>query len=579
VTTTAAIPETSTVAAITADYSDMIIEFPNEFYTDKEDPQPPLYEIEASYYDGEITGEALKLYDDLDKFSRLYLENNVEQYEKRNNIWLTGGQGYAFGLIDIYGNGKPIVFVYSSKGDQGYSAISFFDMYSETPLKPFTEENAYGFCRDGLTYFGKNSDGEIVMCSGYNHASNSGSIDFYKLSENTADDGFALVCDAFFIASIGSYHALELRCDYMFYDGKMYGDEFGYDDVKPEVFYEQYRKNYDAIDFDVYWICGDILYYGAEETEYKGKAAYEKYLEFTKKQEYLAEKSKYDDNKILVDDINSDGKDDIIYINDWSATFAYYHDGEIKEITAETGWGDGLDGGGMPLYYNKETDEFLTFSVASSYKNYSFYEFSDGEYTLKNEYIWREIIDVWDIDKWTEMPNLESYLEITNLTFEDLTELNESELLSHAWVIGTFDRVNQYTIDDKEVTETKWQMAIDDFINADDTILLCPDNAYLKFVDVADFDGNFADDNTTIVSKNQTFTEANPAYETGVAGEAGGGIYYIKNDGNLYYRHFNSWDFTEPDGEEIFAAADVRSVYGCEINSYAQFFIKNDNSL
>jgi hypothetical protein len=34
-----------------------------------------------------------------------------------------------------------------------------------------------------------------------------------------------------------------------------------------------YREFYDAINFDVYWICGDILYHGAEETEYKGKMA------------------------------------------------------------------------------------------------------------------------------------------------------------------------------------------------------------------------------------------------------------------------------------------------------------------
>jgi hypothetical protein len=145
-----------------------------------------------------------------------------------------------------------------------------------------------------------------------------------------------------------------------------------------------------------------------------------------------------------------------------------------------------MEGGGMPLYYNKNTDEFLTLSVASSYKNYSFYEFSDGEYKLKNEHIWREIIEVWDLDKWNEMPNLESYLETTDLTFEDLSKLNDSELLGHAWVIGTFDRVYQYTIDEKQVTEAEWQKAIDDFINDDDTILLCPDNTDLVFTDVED---------------------------------------------------------------------------------------------
>jgi hypothetical protein len=75
------------------------------------------------------------------------------------------------------------------------------------------------------------------------------------------------------------------------------------------------------------------------------------------------------------------------------------------------------------------------------------------------------------------MPNLESYLETADLTFEDLQNLDEGELLGHAWVIGTLDRVNQYTIDDKEIAEAEWQKAVDDFINDDGTVLLCPDNA------------------------------------------------------------------------------------------------------
>jgi hypothetical protein len=150
-----------------------------------------------------------------------------------------------------------------------------------------------------------------------------------------------------------------------------------------------------------------------------------------------------------------------------------------------------MEGGGMPLYYNKKTDEFLTFSQASSYKNYSFYEFSHGDYKLKNEYIWREIIDVWDVEKWADFPTIDWWLNDFNLTFEDLKKLEEDdELLGYAWVIGTFDRVNQYTIDDKEVTEAEWQKTIDDFIAADDTVLLCPDNTDLDFVDVKEADVN-----------------------------------------------------------------------------------------
>jgi uncharacterized protein YceK len=156
-------------------------------------------------------------------------------------------------------------------------------------------------------------------------------------------------------------------------------------------------------------------------------------------------------NKMLTADINNDGTDDAIYINNYCATFAYYSGGEIKEIRAEANWGGELEGGGAPLYYNKKTDEFLAESTASSYKNYSFYEFSDGEYKLKNEYIWREIKTLIDD-------------------------------------MGSFNRVNQYTIDDKEVTESKWRKTIDDFIGDEDTVLLCPDNTDLEFVDIEDFD-------------------------------------------------------------------------------------------
>jgi hypothetical protein len=138
----------------------------------------------------------------------------------------------------------------------------------------------------------------------------------------------------------------------------------------------------------------------------------------------------------------------------------------------------------------------LTFSAANSYKNYSFYELSDGEYKLKNKHIWRELIVPWEVDKWADFPNIDYFLEEENLTFEDLKKLKEDDdLLGYAWVIGTFDRVNYYTIDDKEVAETEWRTTIDDFINDDDTILLCPENTDLDFVDIDDIDGDYLTEN------------------------------------------------------------------------------------
>jgi hypothetical protein len=376
-------------------------------------------------------------------------------------------------------------------GNQGNVKIYFYDMYTKEPL---TEKNIYGFCRDGATYFGKNEKGNLMMCSGYLHSVHEGIIEINEMIYDKTAEVEKLIPGDDFAAGFEMVYGY-LNC--IGYEVNDFGiserDTGSY--VPRAEFESAYREFYDAIDFDVYWICGDILYHGAEETEYKGKMAYDKYLEFTQNQtfrEYIDEKTTYEDDntKLLIDDINSDGTTDVILIYSPSATFAYYHNGEMKEISAEANWGGELEGGGAPLYYNRKTDEFLTYSTASRYKNYSFYGYSDGEYELQNEYIWREVIDVWEIDKWKDAPNLEYYLETADLTFEDLQNLDEGELLGHAWVIGTFDRVNQYTIDDKEVTEAEWQKAINDFIAADDTVLLCPENTDLEFVDVSDFDGD-----------------------------------------------------------------------------------------
>jgi hypothetical protein len=213
---------------------------------------------------------------------------------------------------------------------------------------------------------------------------------------------------------------------------------------------------------------------------YQNPANDEKDLEFTKKQEYFDEKSK-SANDILISDFNNGGISDAVFIYDSDTTFAYYNSGEIKEISANANWGGECEcENGAPLYYNKKTDEFLAVSTYSSYKNYSFYDFSDGDYKLKNEYTWREIITPWDVEKWIENPNFEGFLQDENLTLDDLKKLDEGELLGFAWALGTFDRVNQYMVDDKEVNETEWQNYIDDFINADDCILLCSDNADLQ---------------------------------------------------------------------------------------------------
>jgi hypothetical protein len=485
-TNTTTAPSETTAEATTTYPSVEIyaVEFPIEFPEDypKSENAKPLSDED---YQTEISPEAEKLYTDylafVDKQILDYF--GYEKYLILNGCFslLTSGQYY--GLIDLNNDGKPEIFTYNTNGSVGNKEVNFYELYGESPFKAISDFYCPGFNIEGSTYFCKNDNGNIAMCSGYDHSESEGQIMIAELLYKSNTTGNTLEKGEEFGAVFNRSSCY--YCDGYYLNGVTYGVKA---DIVPAAEFESaYREIYDAIDFDVYWICGDILYHGAEETEYKGKMAYEKYLEFTTKQEYLAEKSNYDDTKILIDDINSDGTDDIIYINDWSATFAYYHNGEIKKITAEQGWGDGMEGGGMPLYYNKKTDEFLTFSQASSYKNYSFYEFSDGEYKLKNEHIWRELIDVWDVDKWvgnTNQQNLDQLLEQYNLTFEDLEKLDESELLGIAWTLGTFDRVNLYTIDDTEVTEAEWQKAIDDFIAADDTVLLCPENTSLNFVEI-----------------------------------------------------------------------------------------------
>jgi hypothetical protein len=442
--------------------------------------QPPHVKIPEELYDVEISENAQELYDKERAFEKNKLATIDSEFRYQNGYYLNpNGYHEIFGLIDLDNDGEPEHFSFVTQMYQGFVDVIFYDGGETDPLKELSVFP--GFCRDGVTYFGKNEDGNMTICSGYFHGHTDQMLYIGEMLYNKNAETKSLTEGQTFAAAFSSEGVLHCSAY------SLNGERYGYYEPVPAAEFEKVHSDiYDSLDFDVYWLCGDILYHGAEETEYKGKMAYEKYLEFTKKQEYLAEKSNYDDTKILIDDINNDGIDDIIYINDLSATFVYYHNGEMKEITAEQGWGDGMEGGGMPLYYNKKTDEFLTFSQASSYKNYSFYDFSDGEYKLKNEHIWRELIIPWDVEKWKEAPNLESFLEKDGITFEDLKKLNERELLGYAWVIGTFDRVNQYTISDKEVTEAEWQKAVDDFIAADDTVLLCPENTDLDFIKISE---------------------------------------------------------------------------------------------
>jgi hypothetical protein len=473
--TTTAPPETTTELTTT--------ELPREIYEIETPPlievnqysQPPNVKISEDLYDVEISEKALELYDKERAFEKIKLATIDSEYGYQDGYYLNAyGYHEIFGLIDLDNDGEPEHFSFVTRMYQGFVDVIFYDGGESDPLKELAVFP--GFCRDGVTYFGKNEDGNMTICSGYYHGYTEQTLYIGEMLYDKNADTEKLTEGETFAAAFSDDGGLHCSAY------SLNGVRYGYNEPVPAAEFEKVHSDiYDTLDFDVYWICGDILYHGAEETEYKGKMAYEKYLEFTKKQEYF-DIALSDANNILIDDFNKDGISDAVLVSNTYTDFAYYHNGEIRGISANAYYG-GLCkcGKGAPLYYNKKTNEFLALNTASRYMNYNFYGFSDGEYMLKNEYIWREIIDVWDIDKWKEMPNLESYLETADLTFEDLQKLNEGELLGQAWVIGTFDRVNQYTIDDKEVTEAEWQKAIDDFIAADDTVLLCPKNTDLEF--------------------------------------------------------------------------------------------------
>jgi hypothetical protein len=490
ITTTAVTFEMSTEGATTAEIiskttsefarENYEVDFPVEFsenYSFRNDTKP----LSEEDYLTEVSPNAEKLFSDYLSFATENMNAGELRYPEYPPYYYNGhfdnypaGRTF-FGLVDINNDGVPEIFKYFTYGDLSECNIYFYDLYTKTQL---TKEEIHGFdLREGVTYFGKNKDGNVLICAGSKHSNYVGYIEIAELLFDK--DTEKLAYNESFRANFGLLDNI-FYCSSYSINGVRVGADRG---IPAAEFEAAYREFYDAIDFDVYWICGDILYHGAEETEYKGKMAYEKYLEFTKMQKYLDEKLSYTNN-LLIDDLNNDGISDAVLVYDSDTIFAYYRNGEIKKLSANANWGGECEcENGAPLYYNKNTNEFLTESTASRYKNYSFYCFSDGEYKLQDEYIWREIIDVWDVEKWADFPNIEYFLEQENLTFEDLKKLDEGELLGYAWVIGTFDRVNQYTVNDKEVTEAEWRKAIDDFINADSCYLLCPDNTDLDWHD------------------------------------------------------------------------------------------------
>lgn len=187
-------------------------------------------------------------------------------------------------------------------------------------------------------------------------------------------------------------------------------------------------------------------------------------------------------DKFLFTDINHDGISEMISITDSITVLAYCHNDTIKELRSQHYWG--TIEGGMPFYYNKATGQIMTVTSGSAYDRYSFYDYAEGNYQLMQEFTCIEKIVPWDIDKWAKSPNLDYELEFYDVSYEELKNLDDGTLLEIAWVIGYYDRVNQYTADDIEITEEQWQKTIDEFKDAPDCITLCTRNADLQFIDI-----------------------------------------------------------------------------------------------
>ncbi len=193
--------------------------------------------------------------------------------------------------------------------------------------------------------------------------------------------------------------------------------------------------------------------------------------------DYLNENIHYT-KKALVIDFNKDGEMDLIYIDQLTTTLAYYYNDTIKELSSNQYWGDGCNSGGMPFYYNKLTNKIMTMNYHSGYYIYNFYDYTYNDYQLTHEFIQKELKVAFTEDRLAELPYPPD-------------DMSMEELIENALGLGYYDRVNQYTIDDIEVSEEEWQSTIDNFINDSACVTLCPCNTDLSFVNSEDVEGDF----------------------------------------------------------------------------------------
>jgi hypothetical protein len=316
--TTTAHPTTTTEETTTTYPPEEIyaIDFPKEFSCEIWS-QPPYLKVPNELYDIEISEEAEKLYNDYFAFAEEHVNNKYNPHEEYPPAYMDGRfQHYpagqtVYGLVDIDTDGVPEIFTFYTMGAIGQCDIDFYDLYSKEIL---SEKTIYGFHRDGLTYFGKNDKGNVMICSGYLHSIHNGFIEIYEmLYEKNADLEKLTAGDSFisgFEMTYGYLNCIGVNVNGI---GKSERETGTY--TPATDFEAAYREFYDAINFDVYWICGDILYHGPEETEYKGKMAYEKYLEFTTEKNLTSRSALLKPYELDINEIAEIEKDNPDFIN------------------------------------------------------------------------------------------------------------------------------------------------------------------------------------------------------------------------------------------------------------------------
>ena len=184
--------------------------------------------------------------------------------------------------------------------------------------------------------------------------------------------------------------------------------------------------------------------------------------------------------KMFIDDINNDGKLEIVCAYVRETALIYEHKGLIKEVNSNQFWGEGCDGGsGMTFYHNEQTQQTLTMTYRSGHLQYDLYDFVDNDYVLSSVFVNQRHRIPWSIERLAELTNYPP----EGMSFEEFVE--------QSYGMGFYDSVYKYTVNEDEIDEEEWKLIIRNFKNDPNCILLCPCNEDLPYVTLEDVNGDF----------------------------------------------------------------------------------------